>query len=104
MTLLHADWLTEPPVFTEDIFCSFIVSEADRLQIPEQLCEQFIYPVFEIPLSPANVRAYAKNYYMQVQKEIMQYEEMYAEPDGGLKLYYAVLELLKIMPAMRLVL
>ena len=76
MTLFHTDWLTKPPIFTEDSFQQFINNEINRLRIPNNLQEQYIKQLFSIPLNPSNIRAFSKGCYETVYQEIHRYEEM----------------------------
>ena len=60
MTLLHADWAKEPPVFTPEEFRALILDDAKRLEIGEALMEEYIMPLFQHKFSPAYLRAFAR--------------------------------------------
>lgn len=60
MTLLHADWAKEPPVFTPEEFRVLILDDAKRLEISEELMEEYMMPLFQNKLSPAYLRAFAR--------------------------------------------
>ena len=59
MALLHANWIGEPPEFTPEQFQQLMMEEAEQLGIGDVLWDQYISPLLQMRLCPANIRAFA---------------------------------------------